>query len=218
MSRPREFEKTTMHHGNQRVGAIKMTCGKCGAVELKPRGATKTFVDAEQESRRFANMFERVGWNVGKRAQEDRCPKCMAALGAGQPKEKQKMGPFTTNPTPPAAKPREMSREDGRLIFAKIEEVYRDEKHGYQSGWTDHKVAEDLGVPRAWVEGVRKQFFGPEGGNPEINQIIADAKAFIEQARGLVNRAGGLAAEVSKFSGAVENIQRRIDDIEKAVR
>lgn len=58
--------------------------------------------------------------------------------------------------------PREMSREDRRLIFAKLEEVYIDERVGYTANWNDQRVADDMAVPRAWVEEIRDQNFGPQ--------------------------------------------------------
>ncbi len=48
--------------------------------------------------------------------------------------------------------PAELTRENRRIILAKLEEVYVDEKTGYSPGWTDAKLALDLGVPRAWVK------------------------------------------------------------------
>ena len=64
--------------------------------------------------------------------------------------------------------PRTMQRDDRRIIFEKLNGVYLDEKRGYDPEWSDHKVATDLGVPRAWVEQVREEMFGPVNTNADI--------------------------------------------------
>ena len=75
---------------------------------------------------------------------------------------------------PRAEPPREMSRDDRRIIFAKISEVYVNEEVGYADGWTDHKIAVDLGVPHAWVAKTRDDMFGPAGDNKQIKELIAE--------------------------------------------
>ena len=61
-----------------------------------------------------------------------------------------------------AEPPRQMQREDRRIIISKLDEVYIDESVGYSGDWSDERVAEDLGVPRAWVSTIREENFGPE--------------------------------------------------------
>lgn len=121
--------------------------------------------------------------------------------------------------------PRDMPPADGRIIMAKLDDVYDTNGHGYTSNWTDQRVATDLGVPRAWVEGVRKQFFGPEGGNPEIAKQVAEAQAYLTEAKSLAQRFGNakstletLIAETHKLNARGEQIERRLADIQKAVR
>lgn len=57
--------------------------------------------------------------------------------------------------------PKEMTREDRRIIFAQLNEIYIGEDKGYSAGWTDQRVATHLGVPRAWVASIRDENFGP---------------------------------------------------------
>lgn len=64
MSQFRVFDTATMQRGITRAVAVKMTCHRCGFVELKPKGSTKSFVGPGEESRRFRSMFERGGWHV----------------------------------------------------------------------------------------------------------------------------------------------------------
>lgn len=70
-----------------------------------------------------------------------------------------------------AEKPREMTREDRRIINDKLDAVYA--KDAYKAPWTDAAVAKDLGVPRDWVAQVREQFFGPAASNPLFDEMLA---------------------------------------------
>lgn len=85
--------------------------------------------------------------------------------------------------TPPVLEvepPVEMSREDGRIIFAKLNDVYIDERVGYGPGWSDKRVAADLSVPLAWVRKVRVEHFGDEGMS-ETDRATIEAAAAIRQ-------------------------------------
>jgi len=72
---------------------------------------------------------------------------------------------------PVAEKPRDMTRDDRRIVFDKINGVY-DGGH-YIAPWTDAAVAKDLGVPRDWVAKVREEFFGPAGSNPLLDEYLS---------------------------------------------
>lgn len=223
MSAVRQFEITRRMHRQ----FVTVRCA-CGVEAMRPRPFLKNNpgVDCDMQAQQVTRQFTRDGWLIGRRPQDDKCPKCLAANAKKPaltviPKEPEAMLPSPA----PANDAREMSRDDGRVIFAKLEDVYDTNRAGYRSGWTDQKLATDLGVPRAWVEQVRKQFFGPEGGNPEIAAALAEAKALVDEARPLLARLdqlkaqmGSTQAEAQKIAAKVEIIDRRIAAIEKAVR
>lgn len=223
MSAVREFEITRRMHRQ----FVTVRCA-CGAEATRPRPFLKNNpgVDKDMQAQQVTRQFTRDGWLIGRRPQDDKCPKCLAANAPKKPvltviaKESEPV-----NVPAHANDPREMSRDDGRVIFAKLEDVYDTNRAGYRSGWTDQKLATDLGVPRSWVEQVRKQFFGPEGGNPEIAVALAEAKALVDEARPLLARIeqlksqmGSVQAEAQKIAAKVEIIDKRIAAIEKAVR
>jgi hypothetical protein len=79
--------------------------------------------------------------------------------------------------------PRNMTRDDRRIIISKLDAVYLDAKRGYDAGWSDQKVATDLGVPRKWVEDIRAENFGDVGTNEEMNEFYEQAKALSVEAR-----------------------------------
>lgn len=120
-----------------------------------------------------------------------------------------------TTPAPKRAAepPREMSRDDRRLIFAKLDEVYVDENTGYSAGWTDDKVATDLGVPRAWVAQIRDENFGP-GTNEEITKLLGEVNETVRLHEGVKSRLielqrleNGLAADIARITGTAKRLQ-----------
>lgn len=114
-----------------------------------------------------ARWFTEKGWHVGSKPKGDKCPYCRA-LSASSIKLKlvPKEEPVSQTPAP-----KEMTREDRGVIFAKLGDVYQGK--GYVAGWTDTKVAEDLNVPLLWVREVRDLFYGTDAGNPEIEELLA---------------------------------------------
>lgn len=155
-----------------KVGTVKVTRG---STLLAPPGVIK--------------KFHEMGWEIGRNCLQNVCPDCQAK----KPKtahltvvsdrtEENKMA--VVEPIVKTDPPRTMTREDRRIIFEKMNGVYLDEKRGYDSGWSDVKLATDLGVPRAWVEQVREEMFGPVSSNPEIEafvRAVADLDEFKKQ-------------------------------------
>ena len=120
--------------------------------------------------------------------------------------------------------PADATPEDRRIIGAKLDDVYDVKAGHYATGWTDQKVATDLGVPRAWVEQVRKLFYGEEASNPEIDALIAEASALKKSVEPLAASIAkmradltGLIAEHAKLTTRSDMIERRLVEIKKAL-
>ena len=114
-------------------------------------------------------------------------------------------------------KPPELTKENRRAILAKLEDVYVDETTGYSAGWTDAKVAADLGVPRAWVTTLRSENFGPEG-NEEIKIALAEAKELMAAINKAMCAFGEQNRIIDEFERRAEKIERTIIEIEKGLR
>jgi hypothetical protein len=173
-----------------------------------------------------ATRFRRAGWEVGATPAADLCPACVQRRADLRPKTKGATPASLPRVLPKskvesmtviaAAPPREMSLEDRRVIFAKLNEVYIDERTGYSNGWSDKRVAEDLGVPRAWAEQIRAENFGPARDSEEVREFLATAAALradVEKLAGdlkaLIVRAdaiGKQAADVKKVAVAIERV------------
>ena len=76
--------------------------------------------------------------------------------------------------------PKKMGRDERRLVFEKLNEHYISESAGYANGWSDKRIAEELGCPRKWIEDVREEMFGPVKVNNEAQHFV-DEVARLDQ-------------------------------------
>jgi hypothetical protein len=198
--------------------AFAITCRKCEAEDhfIQTGNQRKPPIAAEQ-------YFRNRGWTLGPGPRADICRSCASIKPK---KEKQDMEgkkvlgslnslkfspPFPVAAKPASAveiaeQPAAIGREDRRIIFAKLNEVYLDAEKGYDAGWTDHRVSEDLGVPRAWVESIRDENFGPARDNEEIRLFLLKATAIEEDI-------ACFGAMISKAQGDIEHMKARVDDL-----
>lgn len=169
---------------------IRIECHACDTTESFSVSQGQHSVSQETAERTFRNRR----WTVGKDRRHDLCPSCtherLAARRGRSAATKDPKGltmPKPVNGTPAdappapaliAEAPRAMTKEDRRLVFAKINEVYLDERRGYENGWSDARVAADLGTPRAWVSAVREEHFGVESTSEEVRSLLEEARSF----------------------------------------
>lgn len=170
----RDFNEVSQKYGDhwRRVAIIR--CRECEASESMQISQRSALLPASA----IAKRFRQRGWLIGSNEHWDTCPECVAKRKAKPvleliKKEESEMTTVTPikTPAPSEAPPRAMQREDKRIIFQKLNEVYLDEKRGYDNGWSDLRVSQDLGVPRVWVAQVRDENFGPAGTNPDIEEF-----------------------------------------------
>lgn len=247
------FQPTTVTYGDHKVRGLSLICGKCGAVGKVPMSAASHGMlgnDDKRTDQLAMRKFSNLGWVIGKQASRHRCPQCeaatkplAAALAPLKPKEEAPMPSNGTHRERVAAEarmidqehsqerehsepPRTMSRDDRRVIFAKLQDVYESEVTGYSGQWSDKRVAEDLGIPLAWVKQVRDENFGPDH-NSEFIEQIAYAKAVIEDVKVLhrdlealrMRHQGELDALLARLKPmlvVMEKTERTIAGIEKA--
>jgi hypothetical protein len=103
-----------------------------------------------------------------------------------------------------ATEPPKMGRDERRLVFEKLNEHYVSEAVGYGDGWSDKKIAEELGCPRKWVEDVREEMFGPVKVNNE-------AKNFVE-------RIAALDHKIFEAKAQMAAAEKTFDDIASAMK
>lgn len=185
---------------------VTLECGGCGTKMTKQtRSSGGNRLPGEAVARHFTNR----GWLIGSKPHKDRCPDCQKR----KPKEESAMAKPGSEirlvaPVPGASElpPREITREHRRLVFLKLEEVYVDERTGYSAGWNDNRVAEDMGVPRAWVELVREENFGPI--KAEESEEVKALRAAIETAESTLEKC---RTEAARINGEHNKLAERLD-------
>jgi hypothetical protein len=181
----------------------------------------------------IARKLEQRGWSVGRRRQDHRCPRCqknakLAAATVITPRNamsdtlKQVRTSMTTTMPPAKAADititREMSRDDRRIIFEKLNEVYVDGKTGYGEGWNDEKVSVNLGVPRAWVRVIRDENFGDEVTDEVTRKMIDEARAFVVVVSSHRKEIDKSVEALKPIFSRVEQIERHLAEIAKVMK
>jgi hypothetical protein len=124
----------------------------------------------------------------------------------------------TPTPAAPVEAPtRAMSRDDKRAIFRRLDEVYNVPTGRYVDDWTDHRLATEMNMPRAWIAQVRDEAYGPEGGNDEMEKLLADIAATHRKLEGAVDTCLTAAAEAEKLNAEVKDLQTRMTRLKAAV-
>jgi hypothetical protein len=214
----RQWVETTEREGGQFVPRYRVTCSECGVTDSIGRQNMGPKIANEQVPKKFAVK----GWHVGHSPNHDKCPSCAErARKKGSvhvlevfEKGMERMKVVAAIKADP---PREMSRDDRRIIFAKLNEVYIDEKNGYDKGWSDKKIGDDLNVPLAWVKTIREENFGPAR-TEEIDQVIVEARAVSQEIRDLNQKLTDLINAVKVASDRAARIERAAKDIEGAFK
>lgn len=168
--------------------AFGISCSRC---DVSTMTAFPVSIPPEIVIKRWRS----IGWRVGSKPSRDICPVCMSTSKRSQ-NHNQTVATELSNvtkisPTAPVAEPpRAMSRDDRRIIFEKLNDAYVNEATGYDAGWSDKRVAADLGVPRAWVEQIREEMFGPARNevpveilNQQISALSIEVEAVKETMR-----------------------------------
>lgn len=200
----RAFPTEPISHGDRRVMAAKIECCKCGSVAYYARHGSVNDDD----------HFRKKGWQVGRGPANDICPNCFNP----KPEKKPELKVVSMQAAPKAEPPREMSREERRIITDKLDDVYDDKAGRYKAPWTDTAVSKDLGVPRAWVSEVREQFFGPEGSNSDFDDFLEKSAPVIADMKNLMKALTGQIEVVKASERSIEALKPRIEEIERIGR
>lgn len=196
---------------------VEIRCGICGKAEFaaagnRPGGAAEIWA---------ASRFASRNWKVGQKPDLDRCPECAAReraeWRARKAKARQKERQMQQTLPSGAEAPRTMDFDDRRIINRKLEEVYLDATSGYGDGWSDKRVAEDLGVPRAWVKELREQNFGPARDNEEIRAFLKDFDAAAAKVADIDKRARSAAADATLAMDEFRALAKTAAEIRKSV-
>lgn len=198
---PIQFERRFEIHSNGDASASCCKCRRVFFINSTAAATGRTLPDTV-----IAKKFAAKGWSLGSSKKKDTCPDCVAARRGAkivvkkEPKLAKDPAIIDVIPAVNGASempPREMTREDRRIIFSKLEDTYVDESTGYSPGWNDIRVAEDLNCPRKWVETIREENFGPQR-----TEQSADVVEFNRKLAEVTTILNDLADQVGKSEAA----------------
>jgi hypothetical protein len=169
---------------------------KCGASER-----LLVTTDRAMPPEVITKKMQARGWSIAARRADDRCPACSHKSH----KEVKTMNKPALNVVSAKTEDRTPGRDEKRLIVLAVEDHYLGPDKGYEPGWSDEKIAIDLGVPRKWVSDLREEFHGPEL-DPEVSTMMAEMK-FIGAK--LLEADTTLSELRNKFNGLKERLSKK---------
>jgi hypothetical protein len=237
------FEATTIPVGGFPKRAAKAKCGHCGNTDTLPVNTSKSHGnDDEQVERMVSDKFEKIGWLIGRTPAQDRCPSCFASIRASRKRKssmkeslKDSVSHATLNEVsnkivqmpqvhiPPKPEtvaqepdaPKRPSRDERRIIYEKLRDVYVNETVGYSTGWNDKRVGKDLGVPWAWVSSQREEHFGPDIDEAKV-ALMQESKAILIEIRQARLTAEPIVTLLKELASRAEGIELRLKEMSDA--
>lgn len=186
------------------VPRAKATCDECGREEVTTcdyeRQPGNVWVPNEGQ---MVRKLQGMGWAYVKKNLY--CPTCEAKRKAQK------------EPEPMTEAPREPTRAQKREIMDMLESVYDVQAERYIGGETDETIAKELAVMPGWVAEIREQFFGPAGGNEDIDALSAELAAFIAEAKPKLAAAEDAAKAIKAEIGRAEEMAEKLARIKAAV-
>lgn len=176
---------------------ISATCDKCGKSTSMP---CKTDTPGQATKKLVAQGWRSAG---GKHV----CPAC-CSIERGEKNVNLKV----VEPQPRTATPPEMRR-----IFAALEEAYDAAEGRYFAGMTDETVAAGLGMQLAWVENVRREFFGEAGDNDDMAGLALRVEALAKEVETATAAALDAATKLEAHGQTLKAMRDELAAIRKAV-
>lgn len=177
----------------------RVTCDQCS----NEHTFTCDYGNEGQANRRLTA----AGWKLVKK--KTICSACAV------PEEKEKTLAEPVIPT--TAAPTEPTRQQKRQIMDALEDAYDLNKGRYIGGETDDTLAKTLGVLPGWVAKLREEFFGPDGGNEDIDVLLAECAQSVTKLQALLKDAEALDGQVRVAIREVQATHTKLDAIKKAV-
>lgn len=148
----------------------------------------------------FAKQLRQKGWEVDSKCTWALCPKCVGAKK------------LTAKTSPAALKSQ-------AKMFAMLSEYFDAETGQYADGWSDARIARDVGMAESYVAEAREAAHGPLREHPAIEQAKADLAALRGKTdRDIVEMRQMLDQMSQDFGRAVAEVQQRIEKASFIVR
>lgn len=181
------------------VQMAKAICDDCGKDEVVSCGYDR---DGQPNEGQVVKKLNAQGWAFVKGKM--RCMSCEA---------KRKVVPMKPVSKVEKEQPiREATKAERREIMLMLAEVYDTSQERYRNGDTDDTVADVLSVMPGWVAEMREDFFGPDGGNEDIEAL----KSEVASAIGANERdTKALQQVLNKAKGSGDQLKEILDKLEK---
>lgn len=160
------------------------------------------------------------GWTFIKKTL--RCPACEAVRTSSRNKPE----PMEMVMAEASTDLRQPTREQKRQIMELLNDVYDTKTTRYTGGETDKTVADALGggVMHGWVAQIREEFFGPDGGNEELEALVAEVKQLQSETAEIAKKCHediqlALASlrDYNKLRDKLNDLTPRVEKLKKAV-
>lgn len=237
-------EPSVQNDGTRLIPGTRVTCATCGTIGTINSNRLSHQLPPEVAERKFRQK----GWEFrGGRAYcpehaRHAPPKAIKDVRLGlppgivvnppfQPQPKEENMATNPNVTPirtladlGEASIERMSASDHRRIFRAVDEHWDENVNRYIGAAGDQALATKLGVPRAWVEHVRRESFGENGGSDELEDVkkaVIDAMKLIDplvkDAEQKLDAAVEALGKVKDLQVGLKGMLRRVEKVEQAV-
>lgn len=193
------------------VPRARVVCDECSREEVFPAG----YESGRNTHDRRSTVIEgpviqkatKQGWSYVKGVM--RCPACEAKRKAEATAKKQESKAMAEAVT----ELRHPTREQKRQIMSMLEASYDTKAGRYTGGETDKTVAEAIGggVMHGWVSDIREEFFGPDGGNDDMAEVLAEFKSSQEALTTLHEKADEAAKVIKAIETEMKQHKERIN-------
>lgn len=198
------FQTIQRAEGGRLQPFARFVCASCQA-----HFETKFPYAGKRDGKILIERAERLGWEIkGNRL---RCPSCAVAHATPKrsylaearqalaAREESKI--MAVSPLPTARSP---SAEQRQRIRALLDANFDDAKGRYLDGFNDQKIADDLSVPRIFVEQIREAAYGPVRIGADAEKLERDIKAALEKLAGMEKEISAVRQTVTGFDARLK--------------
>ncbi len=137
--------------------------------------------------------FEQLGWRH-ENGLRWLCPQCWQA----RLERRKKDGGSMSKVEPINVPPRSLTLVEMRKVMAALDDHFNAEKGIFDPGWSDQRIADEVGVPRASVVLVRREAFGEIKLDPELQEIKAEIDQMLGKLAALSDRVAKIEEKTGK--------------------
>lgn len=194
------------------VSRAKVVCDMCGRDEVVPCAyqLSPTHHKKVPNLGQVRARAQAMGWAYVKN--KFHCSYCEA-----ERKDKAMKGKVVQMAQKKPEEPREPSKRQRIDIFTMLAEVYDIDAGRYMQGDTDETVASVLDVMPGWVAQIRESEFGPDGGNEDIEALVAKVDDWANQLDAAKTSLKTLETTIARLDATGKTLSGDLDRIKKAV-